>query len=237
MVSVQLEETRRKLRKCSCVPRKRGVCRQVFTFLLVVLVVVPLVVFGLSSIFALLLWAVECAELTEAEAGSGVLRSLDGYEYDACTYYEWFKYVMGNLVGVSLTAVDEGMSGHVFSEIVDLLVSTWSLALTGSVVGLIGGMSIMNVMVEKLDGPGDEAVEAVARHASAQAHTIEGLDFAAFDHLVRRNELNLTKEQTASIFRIADSNRNGALEEDECTKLVDLLRVALPRKEVIDLAA
>jgi hypothetical protein len=49
------------------------------------------------------------------------------------------EYIAGNLVGVSLTNVDEGMSGHVLAEMVDLVVSMWSLAVTGGVVRGTGG--------------------------------------------------------------------------------------------------
>jgi len=45
-------------------------------------------------------------------------------------YYNWFKYVTGNLVGVGLTDVGPA-SGHYVTELIDLLIAVWSLALTG----------------------------------------------------------------------------------------------------------
>ena len=37
-----------------------------------------------------------------------------------CSYYQWWIYIVGNLVGVGITNVGPA-AGHVFAEIVDLL--------------------------------------------------------------------------------------------------------------------
>ena len=80
-----------------------------------------------------------------------------GDERPICSYYEWcapgrttthlqpkqptclttpcsaprIKYVIGNLVGVGLTAISP-VSGNVGAELFDLLIATWSLTLTGA---------------------------------------------------------------------------------------------------------
>ena len=83
------------------------------SFVVVVVIIVPLLVFTLSSVFATILWAIECAE---QRSESGDSRRLSE-SADMCLWYEWFKYIVGNLVGISLTDVADGMSGHAFAEV------------------------------------------------------------------------------------------------------------------------
>ena len=42
-------------------------------------------------------------------------------------------------------------SSHVFSEIIDVLVAVWSLTLAGLVVGVVGGLHVVNVIVNRSD--------------------------------------------------------------------------------------
>ena len=42
-------------------------------------------------------------------------------------------------------------SSHVFSEIVDVLVAVWSLTLAGLVIGVVGGLHVVNVIVNRSD--------------------------------------------------------------------------------------
>ena len=64
-------------------------------FLVVVLVLVPLFVFALSSVIAAVLWSIECTR---------ELATPDGM----CSYYQWFKHVVGILIGVKLSSVADG---------------------------------------------------------------------------------------------------------------------------------
>ena len=64
-----------------------SVCRALCIFMTITFLVMPIVVFGCAAFFALLLWPVECHELGESVEG-------------ACDYREWFKYIIGNLVGL-----------------------------------------------------------------------------------------------------------------------------------------
>jgi hypothetical protein len=97
------------------------------------LVFIPCIIFALSSIFALILWTIECDASTSDTRQTGV-----------CDWYQWFLYVCSNLVGLGnpLTNVSP-QSGHVLSEMVDLLVAVWALSVFGTVVGVIGGLSAM----------------------------------------------------------------------------------------------
>ena len=111
----------------------------------VTLVVVPLIVYAISAFFALILWGIECAEREE----DGMSRRLSATATaDVCSYYEWWIYLVGNLVGVRLTDVGDQLSDHKLVQVVDIVVSTWSLALTGGVVGLVG-LTLMPLMSSK----------------------------------------------------------------------------------------
>lgn len=142
-LNLLISSMRRRRRHLGGCCSKGTKCRAVGAFLLVVVVFVPVAVFTLSAFFTTILWGVECAESTAEE--------WDTHGYDLCSWYEWFKYVVGNLVGVGLTSIGDEISGHALAEMVDILVATWSVSVTGAVVGLVGGLSLMNLMTEMLD--------------------------------------------------------------------------------------
>jgi len=213
------------------------------TFFFVVLVLVPIIVFSLSAFFALILWVIECAEQRaegseserseEASGAEGVDEASDAAhrrlseEINMCIYYEWFKYVVGNLVGVSLTNVGDGLSGHVLAEIVDLLVSTWSLAVTGSVVSLVGGLGLMATMTEKLDGVVSGST-ALHDELLEKASTKSGLDLRGFQQLVEDRRLPVSHDQTLLLFSVADADDSGTLDPRECEKLIKLVQMIVP---------
>lgn len=72
----------------------------------------------------------------------------------------------GNLVGVSLSDVGPE-SGNTAAEVVDLVVSTWSLVLTGMVVGLIGGLSVISTLTDSLN-EGIDKIGKVAGQAERE---------------------------------------------------------------------
>ena len=116
------------------VQRRRYGCCVFAVTLMTVLVVMPLCIFALSVFLATLLWAVECYGHTDTDM-----------EMDVCSFYDWFLYATGNLVGLSspLTEV-KPVTGLVAAELFDLVVASWSLALKGTVIGVIGGLTITN---------------------------------------------------------------------------------------------
>jgi hypothetical protein len=118
---------------------------------LIALIGTPLCVWFIAALFSLLLSSIECAE-TRARPHEVRLDRL-GDELTPemiCSWYEWFKYVLGNLLGISspLTTVKPQKG---IGEYLDLLVSTWSLVLTGLFVGIIGGLSMVRTFVERID--------------------------------------------------------------------------------------
>ena len=125
----------------------------------IVLIVIPLAVFALSALFALLLWAIECGpEQLSGETDVNATAAERAADALLCSYYDWFKYVCGNLVGLGnpLTPVTPE-SGQPLAEVLDLIISTWSLVITGTVVGLIGGLGATSLLLDRINTAIDHA--------------------------------------------------------------------------------
>ena len=58
--------------------------------------------------------------------------------------------ITGNLIGTELTQVAP-LAGHAFLMLFDLLISTWSLSLAGFALGLLGGLSMVNNVVDGIN--------------------------------------------------------------------------------------
>ena len=141
------------------------------------IVFVPIAVFAICAFFALPLWALECAEVT-AEYGPSpedVEASAPGF----CSWYEWWKYIVGNLVGVGgLTSVGPE-SGHVAAEVIDLLISVWSLTIAGLVIGIVGNMAWVGLLTEGADSKISSASERVMARMKLLAASEEGISLSA----------------------------------------------------------
>ena len=191
-------------RPTGCLERG-STCRIVGVFSLVVIVVVPAAVFTLSSLFTTLLWGIECLEYRAErdEASSG----FEDHTDIICNWYQWFKYVVGNLVGVDLSDIGDYLSGHIFAEMLDLLVSIWSLAVTGSVVALVGGLSMMSLVIEKMDAAPALDEEAIADITAAAD---DGLEKNEFLDLIASKNLGLSAQIQERIFSACDNDGSGA---------------------------
>jgi len=201
-------------------------------FLAVALIVLPLIVYALSALFASMLWSIECADATAAaEAGeeSTLPASLD----HMCSFYEWFKYVAGNLVGVSLSDVGPE-SGNTAAEVVDLVVSTWSLVLTGMVVGLIGGLSVISTLTDSLN-EGIDKIGKVAGQAEREQllkDIAEGkqVDLAGFMEHARgiSGQEDMSDAQLQAEFARIDSDGNGYLDKEELVVYIEEKKIQDP---------
>ena len=63
-------------------------CGPCLSLFIVAFVIFPIFLLGISALFAVPLWAIECSDMDGSDAGVEL----------TCDYYEWFKYIMGNLV-------------------------------------------------------------------------------------------------------------------------------------------
>ena len=154
--------------------KRAGVCAICCFFAVIIFLCIPSAIFGLSAGFAAILWGVECTDdkivvkVEAIEAMSGVAQSISLQ----CSYYDWFLYVTGNLVGLGnpLTQVSP-TSGNAFAEIIDLLIAVWSLSVAGTVIGIIGGLAATQVGIDKINALAQRCY-AMTRSGSMESKTV-----------------------------------------------------------------
>ena len=124
-----------------------GPCCSLFA---VGLIGIPILVFTIGAFFALPLYLIECHAYPDTVNRTAGLDYADSS--NTCAYFQWWLYIMGNLTGLAtpLTKITVA-SSHVFSEIIDVLVAVWSLTLAGLVIGVVGGLHVVNVIVNRSD--------------------------------------------------------------------------------------
>jgi hypothetical protein len=203
-------------------------CGPCMTFTMFGLVLVPLVVFFIAAVFALPLWGLECQQ--QAAAG---LTPPPGQENDPCVFYEWWKYIMGNLVGLATPLTNVApVSGHAVSEIIDLLICVWSLALAGVVIGSIAQLTFVALGVESVDKSVQKKLRVLVESLALdvkQAAAAGRLDLASFQALVSASDVPalaaMSEQRVATLFRDADADANGTIDQDEANGLVRKLRL------------
>ena len=203
-------------------------CGPCVTFTMFAMVLVPLFVFCIAAIFALPLWGIECTEQNAA----GLVTTSMPPESDPCQFYEWWKYIMGNLVGLAtpLTHVAP-RTGHAVTEALDLLLAVWSLSLAGVVIGSIAQLTFVALGVEGVDKTVmkrmRQMVDVLALDVNKAAVT--GMDLQSFQALIEDSEVpalaSMSPERVAAFFREADSDNNGTIDKDEAQSLVRKLRI------------
>mgnify|MGYP003309451706 FL=1 len=122
--------------------------RQLGAFVAFVIIIVPVLVIAVSFFFGVILAEVEGWKV------------MDG-----------FYYVTSMLCGLPapLTDVEPDSTE---GKIMDIIIAIWALAVAGTVIGVVGGMSFVNVFIETAEGafakkkkkvdPDDEHFEAVS---------------------------------------------------------------------------
>lgn len=226
------------------------------TYLLVVLVIVPVVVFGLSAVFAVPLWILECDHedpfiggsysygdvlnyagadampLTDDQQGRFYDHYRDGPS-DSCFFYNWFLYVVGNLAALGNPLTNVGpRSGSRMVELLDLLIATWSLAVSGTVIGIAAGLTSMTHLTDRLNGMLRRAAVATdqvianaplpteLQHVDIKSHGtrrggVQGLSFEAFLAVCQRLDPDGIGADEATLRRDFDALAaagNGALD-------------------------
>lgn len=141
-------------------------------------------VFAMSAIFACILWDIECEEcILEYGSAEAAEAALPGQ----CTYYEWWKYIVGNLVGVEALTEVGPESDHVVAEMVDILIAVWSLTITGLVIGIVGSLGFVKSAQKKSERSLNNVFSNVMRlknDAMDIALEADGIDFGAYMQLV-----------------------------------------------------
>jgi len=187
------------------------------TFFVFAMILIPLAVFTVAAFFAIILWWIEC----EAYMLDVAADMASGESIDMCSYYEWWLYIVGNLVGVSVADVTVE-SNHPFSAILDLLISVWSLAVAGLVVGLLGSLSWVHLIAQSADSGITRSFEmafgcrgvAVGGPAGATG-SLEGSQFL--------EEINLEVAHIRELYDHVHRDENGSINADEVERLLTKL--------------
>ena len=104
----------------------------ILTFLVFIFIVIPIVIILVAVIFGFILAEVEGWKIKDG-----------------------FYYIISMLCGLPnpLTDVtpdsDEG-------KIVDIIIALWALSLAGTIIGIVGGMSVINTLVESAEALGEK---------------------------------------------------------------------------------
>ena len=187
------------------------------TFFVFAMILIPLAVFAVSAFFAVILWEIECEAYMHYVAAD----MASGEDPNMCSFYEWWLYIVGNLVGVSVADVTVE-SNHAFSAILDLLISVWSLAVAGLVVGLLASFSWVTLIAQSADSGIIRGFEmafgcrGVAAGGPAGATgSLEGSQFL--------EEINLEVAHLRDLYDHAHRDENGSINADEVERLLTKL--------------
>ena len=188
-------------RALRCCGSHTGACA---SFICFTFVFVPALLFGVSLFMAIIMWRVECDEDPEVPG--------------ACSYYNWFLYLLGNLVGLGTPLTDiSPSSGSYSAEIIDLLISTWSLSIAGTLYGVIGGLYMIETARSYTDRTfinarffaiAENQIEDLTNDAS-------GMDIDEFRKVAVEALPNLDDDALVEAFHEADKSGNGTLDHEE----------------------
>jgi len=186
-------------------------CGSCYSFTLVVLIIIPAIVMGITACIALPLWAIECSE------GQG------------CEWYEWWMYLLGNLLGLATPLTDYSpQSGHWLAEMTDLIASVWSLSLTGAAIGVVASLTF----IENLSTGMDRRLGSVFTSAITDMADAGGMSLDDFLQVVEERGLPLSRATATGLFRKADADGTGKLDHEEAqTLLVSLDHVLASPEE------
>jgi hypothetical protein len=239
---------------------------QLCSFALIAIVLMPLGVFALSALLSLPLWGLECNDAYESATKALSSNSTSGegggeptinpallnaYPFDLstgdsvtlevmCSYYEWFLYVNGNLIGIQLTLVAP-IAGHGALLLLDLLISTWSLSLAGIAIGLVGGLSAVTAVVDTVNEKAD--VVGISKNKQMLKDLENGvvLDLERFIKDLRKSGTGDGKSdaELKEIFDQMDADGDGTLTREEIDKYEQTVKreVRRPRPTSIHCAS
>ena len=149
-----------------------------------------------------------------------------------CSFYEWWKYIVGNLVSVTGLTHVSPISGNAFAEILDLLVAVWSLTVTGLTIGLVGGLAWVTTVTDKMDSRISSSVNywwegstfnKFRSRVQQLASKTGGLSFDDFVQLCVERQLNITRARMEAVFREADKDGSGLVNTPEIETLLQAL--------------
>lgn len=120
------------------------------------------------------------------------------------------------------------VSGHWFSQLIDLLLATWSLSLNATVVALLGSFALVPMLGGVLDasrsGAGHDPTSARSSDDGG-SERLSRLEVVRL--LVGEPRLGLRPEQAERLFSLTDEEGCGTLGQRQLERLVRTLEVAM----------
>ena len=149
---------------------RMSLLRQFASFMFFVIVVVPVLVIAVSFFFGLILAEVEGWKV------------MDG-----------FYYVTSMLCGLPapLTDVEPDSTE---GKILDIIIAIWALAVAGTVIGVVGGMSFINVFIETAEASFASKKNSVSSDDEQFEKMDSGSETAALGNRVAALELAMRKQ-------------------------------------------
>jgi hypothetical protein len=164
---------------------RRAACGAVAT---ITFGIVPLAVISFAALLSMFLWAVECHK-----------------DNNRCDWYQWFLYVMGNLIGLANPLTNISPSNGGLSQIIDLLVSVWALSVAGTAIGIVSALVAVTTTASSIEKTLNSAFKCDRNALTLKAQM---LDFEGFVHGMRDPtsdaavfEDELTEDQMRMLFK------------------------------------
>jgi len=145
-----------------------------------------------------------------------------------------FLYICGNLVGLGtpLTSYSPD-SGHIVPEMLDLMISAWSMGFAGLVYGLVGALGFVALTTQLFDERLSSRVQKMVpsrRMLLTLAEDKSGMDLEEFLVVARRMNTGGGDEGLKTIFASVDREGTGVIHKDRVGELMTALDAALKQK-------
>ena len=208
----------------SVVKKEPRSCSGFLTFILIAMIFVPVILFTVAAFFGALLLVIECDESGGVISGGDADASAAD---DMCSFYEWFKYVFGNLVALAtpLTNVSPE-SGNRVAEILDLLIGAWSMTIAGVIYGFIGALTFTTAVVHTTD---DAIMRRWARLLRRRTEKVmddlaadaSGMDFEEFKSAADTLPIEISLQRLRELFDSHDIDGSGSIDQMEAQGLLN----------------
>jgi len=140
----------------------------------------------------------------------------------SCRSSQWILYILGNLVGLATPLTNNTpSSGHIIAELLDILVSTWSLAVAGTVIGIVGALTFTTLAVSGLES---FMLRRVVRRQLQESAEDGELDLAKMKQLLAEGGFEISSQRAEEIFEAADKNGSGTVDKAEVQKIMAILQ-------------
>ena len=177
-------------------PRAVEVLKQVGVFLLFCFVLVPAIVMALACLFG------------------AILAAAEGW-----SFYDGFLYVISNMTQLA-NPLTEVMPDTVPGQIFDIIIALWSLAVAGTVIGVVASLGFVTTFVQAVEGRREGEMDERQLSALAKAMQRSGT-MKEFDREEFKKVIGGSEQDAEAAFVMLDVNEDGKLGRDEIQKALD----------------